>query len=175
MGALTRVVVLIFAAASDKPAPFRILLPDVAIASAVEAALAGAAQRLAEPECARVLSDFSDAKGRRLQQNLDALELRAADYLRYVVFADGSAEGGCATRIDRLAFTAPGSRVVFVCPKFREEQRRKPDLAEAVLIHEVLHTLGLGENPPGADAITRRVLARCWRGETKSRHGVLER
>jgi len=29
------------------------------------------------------------------------------------------------------------------------------------MIHEALHTLGLGENPPTSAEITERVLARC--------------
>jgi hypothetical protein len=64
---------------------------------------------------------------------------------------------------DRLVFAAPGSRVVFVCPQFREEQWQKPLRAEALLIHETLHTLGLSENPPSSNAITKQVIARCGR------------
>jgi hypothetical protein len=33
--------------------------------------------------------------------------------------------------------------------------------AGAVVIHEILHTLGLSENPPSSKEITDRVLARC--------------
>jgi hypothetical protein len=36
-----------------------------------------------------------------------------------------------------------------------------PEEAEAALIHEMLHTLGLGENPPRSRDITARVRARC--------------
>jgi hypothetical protein len=36
-----------------------------------------------------------------------------------------------------------------------------PTLAEAMVIHEMLHTLGLGENPPTTFEITDRVMARC--------------
>jgi len=32
---------------------------------------------------------------------------------------------------------------------------------ELLLIHEILHTLGLGENPPSTDAIIRQVTIRC--------------
>jgi len=31
----------------------------------------------------------------------------------------------------------------------------------AVFIHEMLHTLGLGENPPSTQEITGRVLLQC--------------
>jgi len=40
-------------------------------------------------------------------------------------------------------------------------QRSEPGVAESLVIHEVLHTLGLGENPPASVEITRRVEARC--------------
>jgi hypothetical protein len=33
--------------------------------------------------------------------------------------------------------------------------------AQAIVIHEALHTLGLGENPPSSAEITARVLASC--------------
>ena len=38
---------------------------------------------------------------------------------------------------------------------------KNPTLAEAMVIHEMLHTLGLGENPPTTFEITDRVLSRC--------------
>ena len=37
----------------------------------------------------------------------------------------------------------------------------EPRLAEALVIHEMLHTLGLGENPPTSTEITKRVEGRC--------------
>ncbi len=127
--------------------------------------LSGASRRLARPDCARVLSDFSDDAGRTLQQNLDTLGLEAPEYLRFVVFTDGSVRGSCGCG-GRLVFTAPGSRVVFVCPQFRAEHWQKPVRAEALMIHEALHTLGLSENPPSSDAITKQVMARCGRDDS---------
>jgi hypothetical protein len=41
-------------------------------------------------------------------------------------------------------------------------------MAEAVIIHEMLHTLGLGENPPSSTEITFRVLNRCMNGEVRA-------
>jgi hypothetical protein len=32
---------------------------------------------------------------------------------------------------------------------------------EIIIIHEVLHTLGLRENPPSSEEITRQVTRRC--------------
>lgn len=154
----------VLAVASDAAAPpFRVRLGNLMTAGAVQAALTGASQRLTRPECARVFSDFYDHAGRTLQQNLDALGFEASQYLRFVVFTDGLVQGSCGGASGTLAFTAPGSRVVFVCPQFREEQWQRPARAEALIIHETLHTLGLSENPPSSNAITRQVMARCGR------------
>ena len=59
------------------------------------------------------------------------------------------------------ATTTPGRRTVFVCgAQFMEMQRRQPGLAADLLIHEELHSLGLGENPPNSSEITARIVAR---------------
>jgi hypothetical protein len=57
--------------------------------------------------------------------------------------------------------TTGKSRYVYVCPQFREYQDRRPELAPVLVIHEALHTLGLGENPPTSTEITSRIAARC--------------
>ena len=59
--------------------------------------------------------------------------------------------------------TTPGSRTVRICPQFTQRQLRDPVLAEIVILHEALHTLGLGENPPLSTVITARVAAHCGR------------
>jgi hypothetical protein len=41
--------------------------------------------------------------------------------------------------------------------------RRDAGGAQAVVIHEALHSLGLPENPPASAYITRRVSMLCWR------------
>jgi hypothetical protein len=130
-------------------------------AAAVERALDGAARRLEQPDCRRIFSDFQDATGVPLQDRLDALGLPARDYLSLIVFADGAGRRACHGT-DVLAVTAPGSRVVYVCGRrFLEAQQRSPSRAEIVVLHEALHTLGLGENPPDSLEISRRVAGRC--------------
>jgi hypothetical protein len=52
-------------------------------------------------------------------------------------------------------------RRVFVCKAFAEFQLRQPGVAESMVIHEALHTLGLGENPPTPMEITNRIYGRC--------------
>jgi hypothetical protein len=96
-----------------------------------------------------------------LQEGLDALGLDAKEYLRRLLFTDGFGHRSCRQG-DALALTSPGRRVVYVCGvRFAAAQARDPGRAEIVVLHEVLHTLGLGENPPDSLEITRRVGARC--------------
>ncbi len=123
-------------------------------------AVRGASRRLGERSCAAVLDDFRDPAGRPLRERLRELELEAPEYARMVLFYDGSSEEPC--RRPRVhAFTAPGSRVVRVCPSLGRLVASAPRTAEAIIIHEVLHTLGLDENPPSSEDITAAVEKRC--------------
>jgi hypothetical protein len=120
----------------------------------------GAARRLAEPSCEAVLGDFRDAAGRALRERLGETGLDAPSYARMVLFYDGSNEGPC--RRPRVhAFTAPGSRIVRVCPSLGRLAAAEPGRAESIVIHEILHTLGLAENPPTSEDITAAVERRC--------------
>jgi hypothetical protein len=47
---------------------------------------------------------------------------------------------------------------------FNEAAARNASRAEIAVIHEALHTLGLGENPPDSREITRLVTERCGDG-----------
>ena len=129
-------------------------------AAAVELARQGAAHRLQDAGCRRILSDFHDASGRTLERNLEEWAMGPAEYVRIVPFVDGSGERLCQSSKVALVSTPHVPRVV-VCPAFGGVQRSTPGLAECLVIHEVLHTLGLGENPPASAEITRRVEERC--------------
>src|SRR5262245_25705709 len=145
----------------EESAPFRVRLQDNEAARAVERALQGADQRLAKPACRQVLADFQDTTGESLRARIDAQGVSERAYLRRIVFAEDRHLRSCRSK-DTLAATNPGSRVVFVCPSaFARAVSANPEHAEATLIHEMLHTLGLGENPPTSQEITARVLARC--------------
>jgi hypothetical protein len=131
---------------------------------AVERARAGAVRRLAQPECQRLFDDFTDAQGRTLRQNLEEWTADPAEYLGLVPFLDGTSQPNC--RSAKVALTAAvGTRRVFVCRGFSDFQVRQPGVAESMVIHEILHTLGLGESPqqgaPTSIEITQRVEARC--------------
>src|SRR6185503_802596 len=126
----------------------RVSLTNPFAADAVRWSLNGASRQLDKALCQSLFVDFQDKEGRPLQARLGELDQTASEYLGLVVFRDGTAEKRCGdARV--LAFTSPGSRVVYVCEKMFEQMwRQDAHFAQAVLIHEALHTLGLGENPP---------------------------
>jgi hypothetical protein len=130
-------------------------------AGTVRRALGNARRRLERPGCQRVLTDFADEHGRPLQEALDREGTPSEALLDRLLFYDGTGQARCASR-RTLAFTFPRSTIVFVCAEqFTEAAFRDPLTAEAALIHEGLHSIGLGENPPSSSAITARVLSRC--------------
>ncbi len=129
-------------------------------ATAVERAREGAARRLEDAGCRRVFTDFHDAQGRTIEANLDKWERVPAEYLRILPFVDGFGESLCSRGKVMLVSTPNVPRVI-VCPGFARMQREQPGVAESLVIHEVLHTLGLGENPPTSAEITQRVETRC--------------
>jgi hypothetical protein len=120
----------------------------------------GAVRRLRRPECRAVLTDFVDAEGRSLAENLALYAPPADEYFARIALLDGSGLRLCDTGQARLV-TTPNAQRIFVCKSFLEIARSVPYEAEVCLIHDVLHTLGLGENPPTSREITRRVMQRC--------------
>jgi hypothetical protein len=130
--------------------------------AALDRVAEGALRRLRRPECQRVFSDFTDGNGRPLRERLQALAETGDGYLAARMwFVDGSGARACQDR-QTLAVTRPGSSVVFVCARqLRERAFNDPAFVEASLIHEQLHSLGLGENPPTSLEITAQVQRRC--------------
>jgi hypothetical protein len=164
---LSSVVLLALAtsmgAAETKGSPeqIRVRLGGLYDAGTVQRSLDRARGRLERPQCQRVFTDFQDASGRPLQDVLDRTGRSGAEHLGTLLFYDGSGQPRCATP-RTLAFTWVGSQIVFVCAhQFVEAARRDPLLADAALIHESLHSLGLGENPPSSSEITSRVISFC--------------
>jgi hypothetical protein len=127
----------------------------------LERAIAGATRRLIEPPCQLLLTDFSDASGRKLSAILAATGKDVAASLAPLRFIDDAAASPCR-QAAVLAFAEPGGHVVHVCgPRLKARFLIEPAAVEMIVIHEFLHVLGLGENPPTSDAITARVVARC--------------
>jgi hypothetical protein len=86
----------------------------------------------------------------------------AREYLLGRVFFYDAPLNAC--RGGTLTVTQPGSRVVFVCgARFVRQAGRSTRHAEAILLHEAFHSLGLGENPPSSEVITERIRERCGR------------
>lgn len=139
----------------------RVRMASPLATAAVRSSVQRAGERLRRPECQRVFSDFADGSGTSLQARLDELGQSGESYLDLVLFRDGSGTPACARR-GLAAYTSPGSRVVWVCADaYVKTAGVDPVLGEALLIHELLHSLGLGEGPPSAEEITARVLERC--------------
>jgi hypothetical protein len=126
----------------------------------LKAARQGARERLGRPDCLAVLTDFESVNGGRLDEVLRASGRTAQEQLDRLVLQNGRGRHDC-DRSSVLASTSVRSLVVSVClPRFTFVG---PAHQEAILIHEMLHSLGLGENPPDSLTITKRVMDRCGR------------
>jgi hypothetical protein len=128
----------------------------------MQRAVKDAARRFQQADCRRLLTDFTDESGNPLSANLSPLAMTPAEFIeRGLLFVDASDERPCLTDL-RAAFTSPGSRVIFVCASRLVPLNSEPSPKIALLIiHEALHALGLGENPPTSASITRQVARRC--------------
>jgi hypothetical protein len=127
----------------------------------VRAAVENAAQRIDGAHCRVLFDEFQDREGRPLHERLVESRLTPSQLLRTIRFVSGAGRAPCASR-EVVAYSTPGLRTVAVCPdSFGRVQRTNPDVASYIVIHEMLHTLGLGENPPTSLEITARVRKRC--------------
>jgi hypothetical protein len=128
---------------------------------AVQGAVEGAAARLARPTCQDVLSDFADTAGHALGTALLASGRSPEEAFAALRFVDGHGALQCRNGTT-LAFTQAGSRAIHICGRqFLKRSMRNRKTAEIILIHEFLHSLGLGENPPTSQEITEQVVVRC--------------
>jgi hypothetical protein len=136
---------------------------DRPVRTSLSRAIENAAAKLEGARCREVFSDFRDRRGRTLQENLDATGLEGPAHLRGLIFANGRFHGDCRLP-SVLALATPGRQVIYICgPQFLQRERLDPGFTAALLIHEQLHALGLGENPPHSQEITARVISRCGR------------
>jgi hypothetical protein len=158
------IVVMVALDQTPRPDP-RVQMADSVVQHLIRAAVIGARMRLERPDCQRVLTDFRDGDGRPLIEGLDALGLPASDYLfDRVWFVDGADTPQCRRDGKTAAFTKSGHKVIRICPaRFRSGFEHEFVAAEILVIHEMLHTLGLGENPPTSLHITEQVRRRCGR------------
>jgi hypothetical protein len=137
-----------------------ILLHHPADVLPVRMAVASALYKLGKPACQQVLNDFKDTEGHSLRENLESLGLEPSQYLALIVYRDGGdLRSGRCRSAGAAAVTHPGDRVVYICgANFRAQT---PGTRANTLIHEMLHSLGLRENPPSSDEINGQVRKRC--------------
>jgi hypothetical protein len=135
---------------------------DPALVRVVNDVVPRAAEMLRVEKCRQILSEYRDRTGRTLDENVVARGETASGYLRWLVFVNAADDGFCA-REARVAATNPGDRLIRLCAPFQRIGLSDPGYAAALLIHEELHSLGLGENPPSSYEITRKVVERCGR------------
>ena len=138
------------------------VLSEATVRRAIDLALA----KLARPGCPSVYEDFELPNGGTPRSELDRIGMGPEEWLESLVFIDGSRDPVC--RIGRAVLTTtPGSRMIRVCPGFAQFQLRDPGLSASLIIHESLHALGLGENPPSSSEITQHVERRCWKAAVR--------
>ena len=149
--------------AEQPPAVGGVRIPRGLAGNAVRKAVAGARRRLQDPKCGAVLAAFHDRAGHSLLDPIELGRISPEAHLDEVLFFDGSDHRVCDGATIPAA-TLAGSRVVLVCPRqfvrLAEHDGREADF---VVIHEMLHTLGLPENPPAPSEIRHAIAARCDR------------
>jgi len=156
-------VTALCACRASAQAPDLLRFPPDETKFSVRLAVEGAATRLARRSCQGVFADFTDASGERLSTKLLATGRSPADAFGLLRFLDDRDAPQCRRGVT-LAFTQIGSRVIRVCGRhFRNAFMLNRATTEIILIHEFLHALGLGENPPTSQEITERVTMRCDR------------
>ena len=140
------------------------LLVDPRLGPLVHRTVERAAERFATPGCGALLTDFTDVRsGQPLAETLAATGRTATGFLASLRFLDADHMVQCRQRA-AWAWVPVGSDVVFVCRSRFEKLVRKDEwLAANILVHEALHSLGLGENPPSSEEITQAVVRRCGR------------
>ena len=139
-----------------------VMISNVTTRYAVARAIDGALRRLESASCQRVFDEFANQSGVTLRTVLDESKVTAAEFLSRLRFADGNGTRQCEIKQEIAAFTVPGNRVIFVCSsKFGVDFLHQSKAAEMIIIHEMLHAAGLGENPPSSRDITAHVTRRC--------------
>lgn len=145
--------------AVEPEAPARV---DPSFGPLIAEAVADAAARLGTAPCALLLSDFVDTRsGLTLAENLAASGRTAPEHVRLLLFRSAPGPRPFGGR-KVFAFTAPASPVVFLCRDDLLRIQNQPRLVTAIVLHEVLHSLGLRDDRPSSVAITERVLERCF-------------
>ena len=134
---------------------------DPFLRAAIAKAFTLALEKLGRESCLEIFSEFHGRDGLPLTSQLEALDRTATAQLALIRFADGAHDRTCSESAV-FAFTHPRTATVYVCgQRFGTLAHTHPALAAALILHEELHSLGLGENPPESREITSSVMQRC--------------
>lgn len=127
----------------------------------VQQAIGAAVRDLEDDKCTKIFDDFTTPDGTPLRARLREFGATPQEYLRsWIWFLDGSGDAACR-RTSAAAYTRRLGRIVYVCSTRVAAGSRSIQNGDIIILHEMLHSLGLGENPPSPDEITRRVQKRC--------------
>jgi hypothetical protein len=152
---------------------FHIDSPYPMVRRQLQRAIAGAGRRLSGCTCQTIFREFLDDSGRSLESRLNALHQSGAGYLYALRFVDSRDSSLCRADRHIAAFTERGSHVIRICgTRFESDLMHDPVTSEVVILHELLHSLGLGENPPTESEITHQIFARCATSMSPRRRGV---
>ena len=161
---VTLAVLTILSAVSPPSGETQVVTPgtlNAYDAGLVRRAVEGARSRLRDAACEGLVDEFKDPQGLPLRKRLEDQRTTLDARLDAIRFVDASESAQCRSA-GSLAFAVRDSFVVYVCPRvMAKAQLGQPGRVQAVVIHELLHTIGLGENPPTSSHITARVEARC--------------
>jgi hypothetical protein len=142
--------------AQDRP---RLLSLTPADRQAVQWSLGIATKQLRHAECLKVFEEFRLPGGSTPRQNLDQTGLSAEEFLGTLEWESGAVSGRCEP--GALLATTREAKRISVCPGFAKIVASRPAFGATLIIHEQLHALGLGENPPLSTYITARVYHWC--------------
>src|SRR5262245_31336740 len=144
---------------TSAPGHPRLLSLTPAERQAVQWSLNIAAKQLRQAECLKVFAEFRLPDGSTPLHNLEQTGLSAEEFLASLEWESGALSGRCEP--GALLATTRQARRISVCPGFAKIVASRPAFGATLLIHEQLHALGLGENPPLSTYITARVFHWC--------------
>jgi hypothetical protein len=144
-------------------APIASLAPRGAFAGALAPALAAAralaAERLGTGACRAIFEELRDFTGRPVARRLADGERSPSSHFARLTFVE-CRDGLCAHG-QVAAWSSPGDPRVRVCPRvFAAVAAEDRGEAAAILIHEALHTLGV-EEEAWSQPLTPYVRRRC--------------
>jgi len=132
-------------------------------AGMVKRSLARALVELEAADCQALFRDFSDRDGRTLETKLRLQGTSPGQHLRRLRWLNGIRQPRCQDPAVLLV-TRVGEERIYVCPQqFTALAEREPTKAAGLMLHEQLHALGLGEDPPTSAEISHQVWSRCGR------------